>query len=151
MVFFIFFFIECGGMYTAPRGVIHTTNYPQSYDSHSSCTWNIEIAETHLINLTFIDFSTQSSSHGNNDIVLVYDGNMHGSLLLNHSGNSIPPPVISSSNKLLISFEVSKHEFQAKGFKAIYSTVILISYNECNLHTNVLNYFLGMWCKINYK
>ncbi|XP_029345465.1 cubilin isoform X2 [Acyrthosiphon pisum] len=113
---------KCGGMFTAPRGVIHTSNYPQSYDSHSSCTWNIEIAENHLINLTFTDFSTQSSPQGNNDIVLVYDGNMHGKLLLNHSGNSVPPPVISLSNKLLISFEVGKHEFQAKGFKAIYST-----------------------------
>ncbi|XP_029345463.1 cubilin isoform X3 [Acyrthosiphon pisum] len=113
---------KCGGMFTAPQGVIHTSNYPQSYDAHSSCTWNIEIAETHLINLTFIDFSTQSSPKGNNDIVLVYDGNMHGKLLLNHSGNSIPPPVMSLSNKLLISFEVGKHEFQAKGFKAIYST-----------------------------
>jgi len=113
-------------MFTAPQGVIHTSNYPQSYDSNSSCTWNIEVAETHLINLTFIDFSTQSSHQGNNDIVLVYDGNMHGKLLLNHSGNSIPPPVMSLSNKLLIFFEVGKHEFQAKGFKAIYFTVILL-------------------------
>ncbi|CAI6368736.1 unnamed protein product [Macrosiphum euphorbiae] len=113
---------KCGGMFTAPQGVIHTSNYPQSYDSHSSCTWNIEIAKKHLINLTFVDFSTQSSPLGNNDIVLVYDDNMHGKLLLNHSGNSVPPPVMSLSNKLLISFEVGKHEFQAKGFKAIYST-----------------------------
>lgn len=91
--------------------------------------WYIEVAKTHLINLTFVDFNTQSSPSGNKDIVLVYDGNVHGKLLLNHSGNSIPPPIISLSNLLLVSFEVGKYGIQAKGFKAIYSTVILINYN----------------------
>jgi len=103
--------------------------------------WYIEIAKTHLINLTFVDFNTQSSPPGNKDIVLVYDGNIYGKLLLNHSGNSIPPPVISSSNILLVSFEVGKHDFQAKGFKAIYSTVTLISLNLNNYLTIVLNLF----------
>jgi len=91
--------------------------------------WYIEIAKTHLINLTFVDFNTQSSPSGNKDIILVYDGNIHGKLLLNHSGNSIPPPIISLSNILLVSFEVGKYDIQAKGFKAMYSTVIIISYN----------------------
>lgn len=86
--------------------------------------WYIEIAETHLVNLTFVDFSTRSFPTRNRDKVLVYDGDIHGKLLLNHSGNSIPPPVISSSNKLMVSFEVGKHDLRAKGFKAIYSTVI---------------------------
>ncbi|KAL5234243.1 hypothetical protein ACI65C_001653 [Semiaphis heraclei] len=102
--------------------IIHTTNYPQNYDSNSSCMWYIEIAETHLVNLTFVDFSIRSFSSGNRDKVLVYDGDIHGKLLLNHSGNSIPPTIISSSNKLLVSFEVGKHDLRAKGFKAIYST-----------------------------
>ncbi|XP_022177373.1 cubilin-like [Myzus persicae] len=113
---------KCGGKFTAPQGVIHTSNYPQNYDSNSSCMWYIEIAETHLVNLTFIDFSTRSFPTGNRDKVLVYDGNIYGKLLLNHSGNSVPSPIISSSNKLLVSFEVGKHDLRAKGFKAIYST-----------------------------
>jgi len=86
--------------------------------------WYIEIAETHLVNLTFVDFSTRNFPTRNRDKVLVYDGDIHGKLLLNHSGNSIPPPVISSSNKLMVSFEVGNHDLRAKGFKAIYSTVI---------------------------
>ncbi|KAF0762933.1 cubilin, partial [Aphis craccivora] len=113
---------KCGGKFTAPQGVIHTSNYPQNYDSNSSCMWYIEIAETHLVNLTFVDFSTRSFPTGNKDRVLVYDGNIHGKLLLNHSGNSIPTPIISSSNTLLVSFEVGKRDLRAKGFKAIYST-----------------------------
>lgn len=129
MIFFIIIIIiECGGKFTAPQGVIHTSNYPQNYDSNSSCMWYIEIAETHLVNLTFVDFSTRSFPTGNKDRVLVYDGNIHGKLLLNHSGNSIPTPIISSSNTLLVSFEVGKRDLRAKGFKAIYSTVITINF-----------------------
>uniref|UniRef100_A0A2H8TEF1 Cubilin n=1 Tax=Melanaphis sacchari TaxID=742174 RepID=A0A2H8TEF1_9HEMI len=113
---------KCGGKFTAPQGVIHTSNYPKNYDSNSSCMWYIEIAETHLVNLTFVDFSTRSIPIKSKDKVLVYDGDIHGKLLLNHSGNSIPTPIISSSNKLLVSFEVGKRDIRAKGFKAIYST-----------------------------
>ncbi|XP_050435751.1 cubilin [Adelges cooleyi] len=111
---------KCGGLFTAPQGVIHTTNYPQNYDSNSSCVWYIEVTETHLINLTFVDFSTRSNPVLGNDRVLVYDGDIEGQLLLNHSGNSIPPTIISSSNKLEISFKVGKGELRAKGFKAVY-------------------------------
>lgn len=88
--------------------------------------WFIEIAETHLINLTFVDFSTRTFPAANQDRVLVYDGDINGKLLLNHSGNTIPPSIISSSNKLLVSFVVGKRELRAKGFKAIYSMVIFI-------------------------
>lgn len=121
---------ECGGKFIAPQGVIHSNNYPQNYDSLSSCLWYIEIAETHLINLTFVDFSTRNFPATSRDSVLVYDGDIHGKLLLNHSGNSIPPSIISSSNKLVVSFEVGKREIRAKGFKATYSTVIWISFLE---------------------
>lgn len=84
--------------------------------------WYIEVAETHLVNLTFTDFSTRKYPT-NSDRVLVYDGDIHGQLLLNHSGNTIPSTIISSSNKLLVSFKVGKHELRAKGFSAIYSMV----------------------------
>lgn len=119
-------FLECGGKFTAPQGTIHTANYPQNYDSNSSCMWYIEIEETHLINLTFVDFSTRNFPTFGKDKVLVYDGDVHGKLLLNHSGNSIPSSIISSSNKLIVLFEVGQRELRAKGFKAIYSTVILV-------------------------
>jgi len=90
--------------------------------------WYIEIAETHLVNLTFIDFSTRNFRLTSRDSVLVYDGDINGKLLLNHSGISIPPPIISSSNKMLVYFEVGKQDIRAKGFKAIYSTVIFLSF-----------------------
>lgn len=105
-------------------------NYPKNYDANSSCIWYIEIAETHLINLTFVDFNTRNIPFTKKDLVRVYDGDIHGKLLLNHSGNSIPPPIISSSNKLLVLFEVGNRELRAKGFKAIYSTVIF--FYRCN-------------------
>jgi len=136
MYIIIKFFIECGGKFTAPQGTIHTKNYPQNYDADSLCMWYIEIAETHLINLTFVDFSTRNFSSTNSDYVLVYDGDVHGNLLLNHSGNSIPPSIISSSNILQVSFVVGKHELRSKGFKAIYSTVI----NYCSWLLNTYVY-----------
>ncbi|VVC39263.1 EGF-like, conserved site,EGF-like calcium-binding domain,CUB domain,EGF domain,EGF-like calcium- [Cinara cedri] len=114
---------SCGGKFTAPQGTIHSNNYPQHYDSNSTCTWYIEIAKTHLIKLTFVDFNTRSNLPGtNSDKVLVYDGGFEGKVLLNHSGNSIPPPIISLSNKLLVFFEVGEREIRAKGFKANYTT-----------------------------
>lgn len=94
--------------------------------------WFIEIAETHLVNLTFVDFSTRNFLPKIKDSVLVYDGDINGKLLLNHSGNSIPSSIISSSNKLLVYFEVGKQDVRAKGFKAVYSTVIFNKFpNKC--------------------
>lgn len=118
-------FLDCGGLFTAPQGTIHTNNYPQNYDSNSSCMWFIQIAETHLIKLTFLDFNTGNKlTNIIGDNVLVYDGDIQGKVLLNYSGNIIPPPIISSSNKLIVYFEVGERDIRAKGFKANYTTVI---------------------------
>ncbi|XP_050535178.1 cubilin [Daktulosphaira vitifoliae] len=129
---------KCGGTFTAPQGVIHTSNYPQNYDSNSSCMWYIEVAETHLVNLTFVDFNTRSNPRLGNDKVLVYDNDIQGQLLLNHSGNTIPPSIVSISNKLLVSFEVGKGDLRAKGFKAIYKTACgaKIITNDTGIITN---------------
>lgn len=100
--------------------------------------WYIEIAETHLIKLEFIDFNTRSNLGGiSSDNVLVYDGDLHEKLLLNHSGNSIPPPIISSSNKLLVSFDVGDREIRAKGFIANYTTVNFHCFEIFKLHVTI--------------
>lgn len=101
--------------------------------------WYIQIAETHLINLTFVDFNTRNSyPTTSEDKVLVYDAFSDGNLLLNHSGNSIPPPIISSSNRLLVTFDVGKRNIRAKGFKAIYTTVICIDFEIINSYIIIL-------------
>jgi len=128
-IYLIIFFIECGGIYTAPQGTIHTKNYPQYYNTPSSCIWYIEIAKNHLINLTFVDFSIWNSKEEGRDKVLVYDDDddINRKLLLSHYGNSNPLSIISSSNKLLVYFEAVDNNVRARGFKAIYSTVIYYS------------------------
>ncbi|XP_046746481.1 cubilin-like [Diprion similis] len=112
--------IECGGKFTTLTGVIHSTNYPLNYPANQNCEWLIEIAENHLVNLTFLDFDVETTRNCKDDYVKIYDGSTRDSrLLATHCDNRLPPSYISSSNSLLVVMRTDAH-MQAKGFKARY-------------------------------
>ncbi|XP_015512725.2 cubilin [Neodiprion lecontei] len=112
--------IECGGKFTTATGVIHSTNYPLNYQKNQNCEWLIQIAENHLVNLTFLDFDVERTRNCKDDYVKIYDGSTQDARLLGtHCDNVLPPSYISSSNSLLVVMRTDSL-IMAKGFKARY-------------------------------
>jgi Peptidase C10 family/Spi protease inhibitor/CUB domain/Secretion system C-terminal sorting domain len=103
------------GSLTDGSGPIH--NYQQG----AYCRWLIDPQTTtdsvSKITLTFDRFET-----GPGDPVTIYDGTDTGApVLANYSGTTIPPPVSSTGNKMLIKF-LPEGGTPAAGWSANYST-----------------------------
>ena len=63
----------------SPSQFVHSPNYPNAYDPHDDCTWNIEVAPGHTVNFQFMDFDLEPMpSHAESacpyDYVALYDG-----------------------------------------------------------------------------
>ena len=73
-----------------------------------------------MINLTWNTFNTE----GGHDTVFVYDGNSTSSTLVyQHSGNTLPDPVVSSTSDLLVRFVADSNNNQGTGFGGIYESI----------------------------
>ncbi|KAL9961183.1 hypothetical protein ACROYT_G030081 [Oculina patagonica] len=69
------------------------------YDSNMNCQWNL--SSSVKLELVFLHFKTDFSA----DYVKVYDGGSPASPLIGtFSGSSLPAPIMSSSNKLYVTF-----------------------------------------------
>ncbi|KAF4532436.1 hypothetical protein B566_EDAN014438 [Ephemera danica] len=118
---------ECGGKFSATQGIIHSKNYPQNYDFTNDCEWIIEVDQSYVIALTFIDFDIlEPDKNCSNAYLKVFDGpNSDASLLLTHCGNLIPYPAVinSTSNQLYLKMKTGNGSVSrtAKGFLANYS------------------------------
>ncbi|KAF4524800.1 hypothetical protein B566_EDAN010175 [Ephemera danica] len=120
-------FTECGGKFSSLQGSIHSKKYPQNYDPTDDCEWLIEVDQSYVIALTFIDFDIfEPDQNCSNAYLKVYDGpNSDASLLLTHCGNENPNPAIinSTSNKLYVKMIAGNDSLSrtAKGFLANYT------------------------------
>lgn len=113
--------IQCGGRFTAPTGVIHSTNYPNNYPATQNCEWLIQVPVNHLVNLTFSDFDIEDTENCTQDYVRIYDGpSQDAPVLGSHCRNELPPSYISSSNEMLVVMRTDA-TVAAKGFKASYN------------------------------
>ncbi|XP_015264199.1 PREDICTED: ovochymase-1-like [Gekko japonicus] len=99
------------------EGEIDTANYPGLYPSHSKCHWLIEAPTDHVIKLEFEDFAVEVSQGCIYDAVTVFDDTEEEHQLALLCGFSVPSPVWSSGNILLIHFQ-SDGENNFRGFKA---------------------------------
>jgi hypothetical protein len=92
----------------------------QNYKYGNDCSWLIDpqtaTDSVSKITLTFDRFDTRPD-----DSVYIYDGPSKDSpVIANHSGNSIPSPIISTGNKMLVTFQ-PKNAVTASGWSANYS------------------------------
>ncbi|XP_013932022.1 PREDICTED: ovochymase-1 [Thamnophis sirtalis] len=99
------------------EGKIDTANYPDLYPSGTKCHWLIEAPVDHVIKLEFEDFAVEISQDCIYDAVVVYGDTEEDHQLALLCGFSIPSPVWSSGNIMLIQFE-SDEENNFRGFKA---------------------------------
>lgn len=71
---------------------------------------------------TFDYFELENEDKCAYDNVAIYDGHsMNGTLLARFCGNKIPPPITSSTNKMLLVFRSDPYA-EFTGFKATYKT-----------------------------
>jgi cubilin len=110
------------------KASIMSPNYPQNYDINSTCGYEIEVGEGHMISLKFEDFDlfepNINCSFNNNSYVKVYDGpSKDYPLLAKICGKKAPnDTLLSTTNKLYLEL-VTDTATVAKGFLAKYRQV----------------------------
>ncbi|XP_041486764.1 cubilin isoform X1 [Microtus oregoni] len=118
-------FTDCGGIQTGHSGVISSPNYPNVYGRWTQCSWLLEAPEGHIITLTFSDFHLEMDPTCTADSVTVRNGGYPESPIIGrYCGWSLPGPVQSGSNKLLVTFNTN-HLGQSRGFYATWNTSTL--------------------------
>ncbi|KAM4723164.1 embryonic protein UVS.2-like [Rhinophrynus dorsalis] len=114
---------SCSTVLSNTTGTVKSANYPSPYPDNARCVWLIR-NPSGQVSLKFEAFDVQSSSDCSSDYIKVYDGaSTNSPLLLEKTcGRGQIPPLISSTNRMLVEF-VSDASTTATGFKASYSTV----------------------------
>ncbi|XP_022085986.1 cubilin-like isoform X3 [Acanthaster planci] len=104
-----------------PSGELQSPNYPDAYPMGVHYRWNITVSPRGVIVLNFTDFDLDSAPNNNSSCderyayIKVED---EGGIEHVFCGHKIPPLVVSTLNKLIITF-VSSYGY-GKGFHALY-------------------------------
>ncbi|XP_035298709.1 cubilin isoform X2 [Cricetulus griseus] len=115
-------FTDCGGIQTGESGVIASPNYPKNYGRWTQCSWLLEAPEGHIITLTFSDFHLENEPTCTADTVTIRNGGSPESPIIGrYCGWSVPGPVQSGSNKLVVTFTTNRLG-QSRGFYATWNT-----------------------------
>ncbi|TGZ60201.1 hypothetical protein CRM22_008660 [Opisthorchis felineus] len=113
----------CQQEITSPDGEIITPNWPNEYPVKQQCQWKITVTPGHRVKIIFADFELESHQQCTYDRVVAYDGlSKTDNVLGQYCGSRKPGPIISSQNKLLLTF-TSDSSVQRKGFRAQHTTV----------------------------
>uniref|UniRef100_H2YKV4 CUB domain-containing protein n=1 Tax=Ciona savignyi TaxID=51511 RepID=H2YKV4_CIOSA len=116
----------CGAELTTPGGVLTSPNYPNVYDHARVCTWNIVVADSRSVTLTFNNFAVEDP-HTNGycywDYVEVYNGINPNSPSIRGRmcGSNLPDPVQSSGNTMKVVFKTDASVGNG-GFLATYDS-----------------------------
>jgi tolkin protein len=108
---------------TKPVGDVTSPNWPDYYPSRKDCVWHFTTTTGHRIKLAFNDFEIEAHMDCTYDKLDIYDGdNDNAALLSRLCGSGQMSPVISSSNRLYMTFS-SDASVQRKGFHITHTTV----------------------------
>ncbi|XP_034543236.1 ovochymase-2 [Notolabrus celidotus] len=108
-----------GGFLQGDQGDLMTPSFPETYMNGALYQWMITVPEGERVRLTFTSFDLVPEVCG--DFVQVYDGDIAGSSSLGKfCGGTMPKPVESSSNTMVVRFK-SDNTLTSKGFKATFT------------------------------
>ncbi|XP_067441011.1 ovochymase-2 [Thunnus thynnus] len=109
-----------GGFLQGDQGDLMTPGFPeQNYLNTALYQWRITVPEGEKVRLTFTSFDLVPEVCG--DFIQVYDGYKAGSSLLGKfCGGTMPKPMESSSNTMMVRFK-SDSSSTSKGFRATYT------------------------------
>lgn len=129
-----------GQLLTGESGSFESPNYPTA-DHQLDYVWLIKVGPTKTVRLVLIDFDTETGFdyiivsslsfpnpkfHQKITIIIlrqVHDGDStEHPMLLVHSGNSVPPPIRSTSHKMLVRF-ITNNKGTSRGFHANFFAV----------------------------
>ncbi|XP_073493259.1 embryonic protein UVS.2-like [Phyllobates terribilis] len=113
----------CGNLLNQGSGNLTSANYPSAYPTNANCVFLIR-TPSNQVKLNFVAFDIQSSPDCSSDYIKIYDGpTKNYPILIDRTcGSGLVPPVIASTNQLLVEFS-SDSSITGTGFKALYSTV----------------------------
>uniref|UniRef100_A0A665V841 Cubilin n=1 Tax=Echeneis naucrates TaxID=173247 RepID=A0A665V841_ECHNA len=107
----------CGGTFTDSEGIIISPNWPNDYAHNSQCIYLIRLPVGEKVALNFTHLNLESHSGCMFDYVEV---RCTDPLLGKYCGNTLPAPILSSSNNLWIRFR-SDSSVSRAGFRAVYT------------------------------
>uniref|UniRef100_A0A671XF34 Cubilin n=1 Tax=Sparus aurata TaxID=8175 RepID=A0A671XF34_SPAAU len=117
------FSTACGATITTDDigGAIVSPRYPLQYPPSQNCSWIIRAQEPfNHVTLSFTDFELEMTSNCSRDAVEILDGDNYQAPSIGRYCGSLPHPVTSFSNSLVVNF-VSDQSVSRKGFRATYS------------------------------
>jgi hypothetical protein len=132
-------------IYSALFGTLDDGSGPlYPYQNEAACSWLIEPADSvNYITLSFLKFRTDTI-----DFVTVYDGDSITAPVIGmFSGSTIPDPVSSTGNKMLVVFE-SGTEVPEEGFLASFKSVLPVYCSGTTIltaHSDTLTDGSGSW------
>jgi len=112
----------CGGLLEDDSGMLTCPPFsaePNYYDNNVDCQWLIQGLTHQNILFQFHEFSTEPGR----DIVTVIDPMLNSTTVLTHSGRSIPGPILSKGNSLVVRFKSDAYMHDILGFRAQYFKV----------------------------
>ncbi|KHJ91025.1 CUB domain protein [Oesophagostomum dentatum] len=115
--------VGCGGVFSQSTGTISSPNYPDKYLPHMHCVYQIQVAWSKQVRLTFDNFDIEvvQNDECSYDNVAVYESYIspsdHGKLLGRFCGTMLPPTLLSSTYKMAVVFS-SDRSIAGNGFSA---------------------------------
>uniref|UniRef100_A0A8C3I7Z9 Cubilin n=1 Tax=Chrysemys picta bellii TaxID=8478 RepID=A0A8C3I7Z9_CHRPI len=95
----------CSHQYTDATGVLTSPNYPRNYPVQTECIYRIRVETNKQIALHFTNFTLEGNKLCSMDYVEIRDGGYETSPVLGkYCGSTLPPVIISHSNRLWIKF-----------------------------------------------
>ncbi|ESP02705.1 hypothetical protein LOTGIDRAFT_137993, partial [Lottia gigantea] len=130
----------CGGYIQTVPGSIQTPNYPDSYPPTTECTWIIEAAADHNVQLIFLTFDIVLDSYCTGDKVEFKDGpNENSPWIASYCGNISPPNITTTGRYLYIRF-ISDDQIQTAGMHLFFDQACKISLNDSSGFISSPNY-----------
>nr|XP_020861053.1 ovochymase-2 [Phascolarctos cinereus] len=111
------------------EGIIQSLHYPDVYTNLISCHWIIHAPEDHIVKLEFQSFELEESDGCLSDSVIVYDDVEGKEEIARYCGFAVPPPELSSSSAILISFQADESQV----FRGFQAAISFISETDLNI------------------
>ncbi|KAI8513494.1 hypothetical protein Bbelb_101330 [Branchiostoma belcheri] len=109
---------------TGPSGTVSSPNFPSQYPNSQDYRYLITVTPPKVVQLSFTAFNVEN----NWDFVYLYDGNTTENQIVRLTGATMPAPVTSTGNTMLVRF-TSDYSVTRQGFQASYSAVVKVFAN----------------------
>ncbi|XP_067039514.1 cubilin-like isoform X2 [Acropora muricata] len=128
---------SCSGeasIVASSAGEFASYDYPLIYPNDASCSWQLRVPPTHIVQLTFTSFELQPSPSCGTDYVEVRQGRniIETELVGKFCGAALPAPFLSNHSMVYVKLVTDSSE-RYPGFKATFRAIQNPSLGQCKL------------------